>query len=127
MHLRKAVLTIYVVYLTSGIGAKGTNITKMHQIMRSYDHARGPVLMVGDWNMDIDELTPTGLFCDKEAAYRNLAPMLPDTTLTCATGKGRVIDYAVANAQANAIMTDVMVDDTAPWKHTRVYVLNSKE
>ena len=42
--------------------------------------------------------------------------MLPDTNLTCTTGKGRVIDFAMVNEQAKAMISDVQICGTTPWK-----------
>ena len=73
VHLQKAVLTVYVIYLTSAIGPTGVNITKLTQIMNSYIHTAGPVVMVGDWNMTAEELLNTGLFNGR--GERDLLPI----------------------------------------------------
>ena len=41
---------------------KGINVNEFGQISASMDHRTGPCLLVGDWNMEVEEVMSTGLF-----------------------------------------------------------------
>ena len=117
LSLRGTAVTIYVVYLTSAIGASGVNIEKLEQICSSMRHIRGPLMLIGDWNMEYQELLAADIL---SKAAPGLEPMLPNTHFTCTVGKGKVIDYAIVNQKAKALFSALKVEPTGPWKHIRL-------
>ena len=125
LHLQGTVFHLYVVYMTNSLGPKGVNVTKLTQISNSMDHCRGPCVLIGDWNMEVEEVMTTGLFT--QSSVKEFQPLVPHTPLTCTTGKGRVIDFALANYRARTLMTDVVVDTESPWKTHKALTFGLKK
>ena len=90
----------------TSIGMTGTSPTKLTQLRELLSTIRGPVLMVGDWNMEPAELGQSGA----------LAAFLPQHCLsartgpgasTCAVGGRRLLDFPLVNQPAALLMGEV--------------------
>ena len=75
--------------------------------------------------MEVEEVMTTGLFT--QSSVKEFQPLVPHTPLTCTTGKGRVIDFALANYRARTLMTDVIVDTESPWKTHKALTFGLKK
>ena len=115
VRLRRASLVIFAVYLTHSIGAAGVNLQKLNQLVQACGQLDGPILMVGDWNLEPHELASSGVF-DALPASKRLSPLVPPAEFTCTSGQGRVIDFAMVNQQARAILSGIEIDKSCPWK-----------
>ena len=63
------------------------------------------------------ELMSTGLFSSQKSGVNgDFEALVPDASFTSTTGKGRVIDFALVNRQAKALVSELAVESTAPWK-----------
>jgi ribonuclease HI len=115
VHLRKGVLTLVVLYLTNSLGMKGCNLGKAAEISRFARGLKGPLAIVGDWNMTPSEVMASG-FLAAMGKQNSMRLLQPPTAFTCTSGKGRVYDYWAANQQAEALMIEPWPVLACPWK-----------
>ena len=104
------------VYLTTGLGVAGRNVSKLSE-MASFAATRAePILWFGDWNVTPDELVASGAL-RAFSPQRSMAPRVPDLPFTCTDGAGRILDFGLADARAAAV-TSIPVKTQVPWgKH----------
>ena len=68
-------------------------------------------IIVGDWNMEPEELQDTG-WLEKVAGK----VIIPPAAVTCAQGKGSLIDYIVVNEAGAAYVEEITLDAKGHWK-----------
>ena len=55
-HTKRAIFFLGVVYLVNGLGMHGKNVELVTELASIVDQCGLPYLLIGDWNMTIDEL-----------------------------------------------------------------------
>ena len=100
------------IYATVGLGMQGASLGSARQMLSCVATVRAPVCVMGDFNMTPDELQLSGVL-----QGTGLDIMLPrDTELTCTSGHGRMLDYALVDHKLKALIHDFALDPTTPWR-----------
>eukprot|EP00959_Pyramimonas_sp_CCMP1952_P178170 3724171-Pyramimonas_sp.AAC.1 len=63
MKTQSCTLALGVIYLVSGIGASGTNLDRLHEVVEFLGMLECPWILLGDFNMEPLELHQCG-FCE---------------------------------------------------------------
>jgi hypothetical protein len=111
LQLNGVTILVVNVCLTSGIGLTAENVVKLAFLTRLVNTFNVPFIMVGDWNMNPEELNKTG-WLDKV----NGRVMGPPAAIICTAGRGNLLDYAVVDLNAASMITSIEVDNAAVWK-----------
>ena len=93
LRLRGTNVIMVSVYLTCGIGVAAENISKMQSIALYVKQARLPFIIAGDFNMSPQSVLESG-WPTQLGAY----VLAPEGCITCTTGSGSVLDFAVISA-----------------------------
>ena len=91
----------------------GDSVIKLGQLMASHREVKGPVCMIGDWNMAPHKLTSSSLLSGM--GKKALSVMEAPAPFTCSIGMS-TIDHMLVNGQARSIISDLQVDHEAPWR-----------
>eukprot|EP00959_Pyramimonas_sp_CCMP1952_P184339 3854828-Pyramimonas_sp.AAC.1 len=89
----------------------GTNSRKMHNIARIVKSLDVPWLLVGDFNATPAEMAKSGWLDVLRA--RVVTP--EGVEVSCTSGKGRMIDYAVVPDSFRPFLSQVMPVQNLPW------------
>lgn len=116
VRLRGSVFVLITIYLTNSVGFSGPNLVKAAQIGSFVKGLRGPIALTGDFDMDPDELVQSG-FLDQLGPPGSFSVAPPtNTSSTCSSGLGRVLDFYVYNLQAQALFSAPQAHADCPWK-----------
>jgi len=94
-----------------GLGLTGANIEMVQQIGRATDGGRRFVIAVGDTNVTAEALEASGLL--EEAGLTLIRPN--NVNMTCTSGKGSMIDYALVTTSFAAAIVSVEAVTEVPW------------
>ncbi|CAK0871676.1 unnamed protein product, partial [Prorocentrum cordatum] len=115
VRLKHVTLTVVPIYLISGVRSTcvSRNLSLLSEIGSRLSQVAGPLLLVGDWQMEISDLASTGFM--KELGLVEVPS--PDVSVTCTGGRGAAskIDYSLVNAGFAQAVKFVGVDQSAPW------------
>ncbi|CAK0816536.1 unnamed protein product, partial [Prorocentrum cordatum] len=100
-----------VCYLDCSIGMAGTNSRKMHNIARIVKSLDVPWLLVGDFNATPAEMAKSGWL----DVLRARVVTTEGVEVSCTSGKGRMIDYAVVPDSFRPFLSQVLPVQNLPW------------
>ncbi|CAK0801157.1 unnamed protein product, partial [Prorocentrum cordatum] len=123
-RLKGATLALISVYLERRVGLDDpANIAKMIQLTRVVRSLGVPWIALGDWNV-----TPADMqLCPWLKAFRGELLIPNDCAVTCATGKGRLIDYGILSRDFRPFVRFSKPVRDVPWSphvglHLRLHV-----
>ena len=115
IRLKHVTLTIVPIYLISGVRSScvARNLSLLSEIGSRLSQVAGPILLVGDWQMELKDLVAAGFM--KELGLIEVPSQ--EVAVTCTGGRGAAskIDYALVNAGFAQAVKFIGVDQTAPW------------
>ena len=100
VRIKNSPLTLIHVYLDDGVGAAGNNLVKLGRIGALLRIIRGPWAVIGDMNMSPQAMQDSG-WPDQVGG---MVVTAPGVHTTCTTGSGSLIDFAVCNNAARAML-----------------------
>ncbi|CAK0822829.1 unnamed protein product, partial [Prorocentrum cordatum] len=111
-RLKGATLALISVYLDCSVGLDGpANVAKMAQLTRVVKSLGVPWVALGDWNN-----TPTQMQQSPWLKALRGELLIPsDCTVTCSTGKGRLIDYGIASRDFHPFVKEFKPVRDVPW------------
>ncbi|CAK0844030.1 unnamed protein product, partial [Prorocentrum cordatum] len=111
-RLKGATLALISVYLDCSVGLDGpANVAKMVQLTRVVKSLGVPWVALGDWNN-----TPTQMQQSPWLKALRGELLIPsDCTVTCSTGKGRLIDYGIASRDFRPFVKEFKPVREVPW------------
>ena len=113
--LRKGHLNLVGVYMTDYIGCTGENLREFAELREYLALLRGPILMIGDWNMTPDEVHEAGVLRTFMPQHR-LGVLTASQHATCSVGAGRLLYYCIGNDEGLLFIQDLAQNAAVPWK-----------
>lgn len=105
-------LIVACVYAKDGEGPRGReNLNLLLQLQQSLNSTAIPWIAVGDWNCSPEELAAANW--DQHLSADILRPKGGD--ITCISGRGRLLDYALLSKSACGLVTDIRIINGGPW------------
>ena len=105
-------LIIACVYAKDGEGPRGReNLRLLLQLQQGLNSTATPWIAVGDWNCTPEELAAANW--DRQLSADILRPQGGD--ITCISGKGRLLDYALSSKSASGLVADIRIVHSVPW------------
>jgi len=103
-------LVLVSLYMDDGLGASGANIDRLNSLATFLLQLKVPYIVLGDWNME-----PPELHLVRWPQYIRGTVVQPrGVAITCTTGKGRLLDYAVVSSSL-APYFSLEPDMDSPW------------
>ena len=94
------------VYMEHSIGIAGPNLLKMQRLYELTDGGRRKLIAVGDWNMDPDLLTQSGIL-----NQMGLRVVTAGSENTCKTSTGSsLLDYIVCDLDVANLIGDISLE-----------------
>ena len=90
LRLKSVTLMLVECYMVSGIGLTGENLIILGQLQMLTKMTGLPTIIAGDWQAEPHELAGTGW-----PQQVDMEIIAPEVHATCASGKGRLLDYFV--------------------------------
>ena len=109
LKLRGVTVLYTASYLTSGIGAGGTNVKKLASMMKKILELGLPFIIMADWNMQPDELRETGFL--QQTGGEVIVPQ--GVRSTC--NSGRLLEFAVVRTRLRPMVKSLKPMLHLPW------------
>ena len=111
LRCRGATVLLCSLYLTSGLRLSGEN-QRRFQSLSEFLRADGrPFVLLADWNVTQQKLAASRW--PEIINWTNVCPK--DTSFTCTSGPGRLIDFAFVRLDFAEALSEVDLDSTTPW------------
>jgi len=92
------------------------NANKISEILAFAQKWPGPLMLLGDWNATPEEMEASGVL-KAFGPKRCMTIRLAGDQATCTAGKGqRILDYALVDLHAAALLGDMREAADTPWK-----------
>ena len=104
-------------YLDKGIGPTGRNLIKLAELQTFLLKTSRHFVILADWNFEPHQLAEL----DWLSSIQGEIIMLSELQITCSSGSGRMLDFAVISKGFVPIVRGFRGDLTTPWKpHTSI-------
>ena len=102
---------LVIVYLYCSCGLEGPNASILQILSALLLAWKGPALILGDWQNTPEQLEASGWAT--AAGVTIVAPT--NTEATCSAGRGRTLDFGVANQSCVGLIGSISAEHAVPW------------
>ena len=111
LKVKGTYICILVVYLTHGVGIRDINVYKLEQVILHLKTLHSPVMLIGDWNVEPDELQDS--YQGQQLKNMGFVLRTLGEVHTCVSG--RKLDYALYQHKFAPIFQKLFQAEDTPW------------